>query len=149
MSSYLENKVRERQVRLLTLQRELDMVTAELRAYEDALRHTQGRSTTVQQETTQLHQDELEAEPSGHWVKIVGQLSKQPRFTTDDVEQEFEKLGLKIQRKSIRSKLAVLVKEGKLHRHSDGVFSSRAESLLTSVVDSRTTNEFGLTRANG
>ena len=122
MSEYLESKVRERRARLAALQRETDVLTAELRAYEDALRNAQGGapSATFSQPITSA----ATPAPSGHWGKIIDDLvASHSTFTTDDVQKALETFGHQIERKSIRSKLATLVNAGKIERLQEGLFS--------------------------
>lgn len=161
MSKYLHERVQERRSRLIGLQRdlaaiqrEIDLATGELRAYEDALRNAPGldwsptsarRSGDDKSAVVKAHESvsgDDQAYRAGHWSDIISHMiATRPRFTTDDVEKEMRDRGHEIQRKSIRSKLATLVNTGKLTRLSEGVFSGAIQPVpFTNDTDLSETN---------
>ncbi len=147
LTRYFQSKVAERRARCAQLQRDLELVFAELRAYEDALRRVSDGSegASAAAPPTAPIEDQVsvfDGNPphaagegilsglSGHWAAVINHMvATKPKFTTDDVEAELKQRGYNIQRKSIRSKLATLVNVGKLVRLSEGVFAAGRQTL--------------------
>jgi hypothetical protein len=127
MNDYLRQRIRERQAQIADLKRQLDLANAELRAYEDALDHSEGEPAKASGNGVGYPPSDarrLPPQPPSHWPGIIATLARRGEtFTTDDVMQELANLGKTIERKSARSKLTELVKSGKVIRLSDGVFT--------------------------
>ena len=127
MRSYAEVKVREKRKQLdklenqlFDLHRQVDLLTAEIAAYEDVLAHETGDAKPP----PKAKEKRPASAPSiGHWGKLIDKLGRVERFTIDDVMRELTAIGQPNKRKSVRAKLAELVNAGAIKRISDGVFS--------------------------
>src|SRR5437016_3063044 len=90
MSEYLRQQVDIRRRRMAELQRQLDTLAGELRAYEDALNH-------FPQDTAPGHSSKQALRRvigESYWPELMEKLGTdgQP-FTIDDVERELKALG--------------------------------------------------------
>lgn len=121
MSEYIRQRIEERRGQIASWQRQIELASAELRAYEDSLDHFGGEEAPRPKST---HRSSPPPPPA-HWPGIIATLGRRgDSFTIDDVAAELAALGRTGQRKSIRSKLTELVKSGVLRRITDGVFSA-------------------------
>lgn len=133
MNSYLHQRIRERQARIGELKREIELASAELRAYEDALQHSDevvGRASQPGTDVAVVPEKaapsrRLPPPPPSHWPGIIATLARRgDKFTIDDVVAELATLRKPNTRKSVRAKLTDLVKEKRIARVSDGVFTA-------------------------
>lgn len=118
---YLRQRIAERRAHIGDLKRQMELASAELRAYEDALAHIGGASGSNHELVATTTRP---PPPPSHWPSVIAALGRRgDSFTIDDVVAELSTLGKTPLRKSIRSKLTELVKEKKVQRISDGVFT--------------------------
>lgn len=125
----IEQAIAERRAQLAAAQHQVAIISAELRAYEHALLLSSPASSAAQRGAGQriapapVGASRLALSGTGHWPQIITTLSRSKiRFTTDDVEAETKVRGISIIRKSIRSKLTELVKDGTLVRVTAGQY---------------------------
>jgi hypothetical protein len=135
MSTYLKRRIAERQTQIADLQRQIELVSAELRAYEDALAHS-AEGGSAAEALMSNRSARLPPPPPSHWPGIIATLSRRgENFTIDDVMGELGVLRKNSSRKSVRAKLTDLVKEKKIQRLSDGVFTVPKEASAASASE--------------
>ena len=132
MSTYLRQRITEREAHIADLKRQIELASAELRAYEDALEHIGDgalKTPRLEAEGTTANSGARSRRPPppappSHWPAILATLGRRSdQFTIDDVVAELAILRKSTTRKSVRAKLTDLVKDKKVIRLSDGVFT--------------------------
>jgi hypothetical protein len=90
------------------------ILAAEQRAYEDALAHVGPKPLSPA----------TRPEQAGHWPAALDALREAGKgeFTTDDAIEALKRVGHVIKRKSVRSRMTELVRDGQVVRVAEGLY---------------------------
>ena len=119
MSNPLQQRIDERRNELAALEARRVIITAEIRAYEDALALIGDQSPQSQPTMQRSFRRQ-----SGQWPAILEALAKKHpvKFDLDAVERIAAEVGAEPTRGGIRSKMAALTDQGTLERVGFGEF---------------------------
>jgi hypothetical protein len=126
MSTYIESQIASRRTRLHELDRERLTVEAELRAYEDALRHLPVAETAetpaVSQAVSELHSGSFQMTPA--WLNTLRTLDVRGRsFKAHDMIAAGASVGFEIKTLNARSQLFQYQKKGIVKRVAAGKYT--------------------------
>src|ERR1700730_6386902 len=118
MSTYIESQIASRRARLHELDRERLTVEAELRAYEDALRHLPAAETAE----AELHTGSFQMTPA--WLDTLRTLDvRGPSFKAHDMIAAGASVGFEIKTLNARSQLFQYQKKGIVKRVATGKYT--------------------------
>lgn len=135
MNSYLESQVADRRKALADIDRRRIVLEAELRAYEDALRHEKGRTNGPHpnggspQPSLDLNTPENVALVSAFnrltdgWKAVLKTLSSRETFRSHDMLTTAHEQGMKTSLPNVRSQLTLFTQRGILRRVAEGEYS--------------------------
>lgn len=120
MRKYLESKIKERQNRLLEIEKERQTNLAEKRAYEDTLQHLIADEKCADGGTAP--QGGFEKSPE--WQNIMTRLRERGRsFSANDLVNIGHEFGYKTKIPNSRSQIAFYMKKGYVRRIRRGLYS--------------------------
>jgi hypothetical protein len=135
MTTYLESQVAERRKALSELDRRRIVLEAELRAYEDALRHDLA-ATAAANSNGKTDQSALELNRpedmeriatfnrlSDGWRKILSTLRSRETFRSYDMHKVANEQGMDTSMPNVRSQLTLLTQRGILRRVGPGEYT--------------------------
>jgi len=127
MRDYLEQQIELRRQRLATLDQERMTLMGELRAYEDALSHSEGGRVQESSAAQARRSDESEGSEhrvqlSSAWRTLLSKLADFSHFTVDDVMLIAREMGKEQTAESIRSQLSLYTRKGIVTRLTVGKY---------------------------
>ncbi len=126
MSKYIESQIALRRARLLELDRDRLTVEAELRAYEDAMRHLSGTETAETPELSPYHAEPHAAgfQMSPGWINTLRAINGRGRsFDAQDMIAAGAEFGFEIKTLNARSQLFQYKKKGIIKRVALGKYA--------------------------
>jgi hypothetical protein len=146
MANYLESQVADRRKALIELDRRRIVLEAELRAYEDALRHefsavSPGPNGKHEQAAVELSQPEAVERIAAFdrltdgWRKVLSTLSSREVFRSHDMHRVAHEQGMNTSMPNVRSQLTLLTQRGILRRVGPGEYTVEPVADLLKMLE--------------